>query len=119
MVVPMLAPKMTEMAWGRLIRPALTKPMTITVVAELLWSTAVTRAPATAPSSGFRVRNPSTFFMRSPATFCRLLLMLFMPNRKSARPPMRPKIIVTVSFIVDSSLNDPNTVCYPHSKRGK
>ena len=36
MVVPIFAPKMTEIACGRVISPALTKPITITVVAELL-----------------------------------------------------------------------------------
>ena len=34
MVVPMLAPKMTPVAWARSMIPALMKPITITVVAE-------------------------------------------------------------------------------------
>ena len=68
-VVPMLAPKITEIACGRLISPALTKPITITVVAELLCNTAVTSAPASAPIIGFLVRNPRIFFIRSPAAF--------------------------------------------------
>lgn len=36
MVVPILAPMITPVAWNRLIIPAFTKPTTITVVAELL-----------------------------------------------------------------------------------
>ena len=52
---PVLAPKITEIAWGRLMSPALTKPITMTVVAELLCRTAVTKAPANAPIIGFRV----------------------------------------------------------------
>ena len=34
MAVPMLAPKMTPVAWARSMIPALIKPMTMTVVAE-------------------------------------------------------------------------------------
>ena len=34
MVVPMLAPMMTPVAWARLRMPALRKPITMTVVAE-------------------------------------------------------------------------------------
>ena len=36
MVVPMLAPMMTAVAWKRVIIPALTSPTTMTVVAEEL-----------------------------------------------------------------------------------
>ena len=36
MVVPMLAPMMTVVAWNRDISPALTNPTTMTVVAEEL-----------------------------------------------------------------------------------
>lgn len=68
------------------------------VVAELLWSTAVTNAPASAPSTGFRVKKPGTRFMQSPATYCRPSLTLFIPYRNSARPPIGPNITVTVSF---------------------
>ncbi len=98
-VVPMLAPKMTEIAWGRDISPALTKPMVITVVAELLCSTAVTNAPANAPITGFLVSTPRILRILSPATFCRLSLMLFMPYRNMASPPNNAKNIFTVSFI--------------------
>ena len=65
----MLAPKITEIAWGMLISPALTNPIIITVVAELLWSTAVTSAPAKTPITGFLVRNPRIRFILSPAAF--------------------------------------------------
>ena len=45
MVVPMLAPIMIHTACLRVIMPELTKPTTITVVAEEDWITAVMPAP--------------------------------------------------------------------------
>lgn len=98
----MFAPKITEIPCGSVIRPALTKPMTITVVADELCSTAVTSAPASAPIIGFLVRKLRICFMRSPAAFCRASLMLFMPNRNIARPPANPKTVVIISFIISS-----------------
>ena len=51
------------------INPALTKPITNTVVALELCRTAVTSAPANIPHTAFRVSTPNTFFILSPATF--------------------------------------------------
>ncbi len=68
-VVPILAPKITEMACGRVIRPALTNPMVMTVVAEELCRTAVTRAPEMTPMTGLMVRTRRIFFILSPAAF--------------------------------------------------
>ena len=95
----MFAPKITEIACGSVISPALVKPMTITVVAELLCKIAVTSAPASAPITGFLVRKASTFFIFAPAAFCSASLIEFMPNRKRARPPASPNTVLTVSFI--------------------
>ena len=54
---------MMEIAYGRFISPALTKPIAITVVALLLWSTAVVSAPASTPKSGFFVRSARMLFI--------------------------------------------------------
>lgn len=53
MVVPILAPRIMEIACGSDISPALTKPIVITVVALLLCNTAVVKAPASTPRIGF------------------------------------------------------------------
>lgn len=45
--------------------------MTITVAAELLWSTAVTASPVRTPSSGVAVSRASSRFMASPAARCK------------------------------------------------
>ena len=55
MVVPILAPRIMEIACGSDISPALTKPIVITVVALLLCNTAVVKAPASTPRIGFFV----------------------------------------------------------------
>ena len=101
---------MTEIACGSVISPALTKPIAMTVVAELLCRTAVTSAPASAPIIGFFVKKLRIFFMRSPAVFCRASLIVFMPYRKSAKPPIRPKQIFTVSFIPCSSQGNTDSI---------
>ena len=93
-VVPMLAPKMTATAWGSSSSPALTNPMTMTVVAELLCTTAVTTIPASAPVSGVRVRAANARRSRSPAACCSASLIRSIPNRNSASPPNSGKIPV-------------------------
>ena len=45
-VVPMFAPMITPTAWESFMMPELTKPTTMTVVAEEDWITAVTAAPS-------------------------------------------------------------------------
>ena len=49
MVVPMLAPMMIHTACRSVIMPELTKPTTMTVVAEEDWMTAVMPAPTATP----------------------------------------------------------------------
>ena len=68
-VVPIFAPKIIEIACGRLISPELTKPMAMTVVALLLCNTAVTSAPAITPMIRFFVRSARIDFIFSPAAF--------------------------------------------------
>ena len=79
MVVPILAPRIMEIACGSDINPALTKPIVITVVALLLCNTAVVKAPASTPRIGFFVSRARIFFIFSPAAFCRHSLIIFMP----------------------------------------
>ena len=70
---------MTATARGSSSSPALTKPMTITVAAELLWSTAVTASPVRTPSSGVAVSRASSRFMASLAARCKARLILSIP----------------------------------------
>ena len=44
-----MAPKITPMAWRSFIMPALTKPTTMTDVAQDDWITAVTPVPSSRP----------------------------------------------------------------------
>ena len=55
MLVPMFAPMMIPIACFSFIIPELTKPMTITVVAEEDWITLVTQVPSATPFSGVLV----------------------------------------------------------------
>ena len=98
-VVPILAPKITEIACGSVIRFAETNPIVITVVALDDCNTAVTKAPASAPITGFFVKKPRIFFIFSPAAFCKASDMLFIPYKNNASPPINPNKIFTLSFI--------------------
>ncbi len=90
MVVPTFAPKITPTDWTRVMRPALTKPTTSTVVTDEDWIIAVTRAPVNAPVTGLRVSFVSRIFICSPAAAFRPSVIFSMPYRKSASPPNRP-----------------------------
>ena len=58
MVVPILAPMMTEIAWARVRRAAFTNDTVITVVAAEDCTATVTRAPVATPDSRFVVMAP-------------------------------------------------------------
>ena len=58
-VVPMLAPIITEMAWERVSRAAFTNDTVITVVAAEDWTATVTRAPVRIPEKRLVVMAPS------------------------------------------------------------
>ena len=88
----MLQPKITGTACRRVSRPALTKPSTITVTAELLCSTAVTAAPASTPRTGLPANTISSRFIRCPAAVSRLRLSASMPYKNNASPPKSAKI---------------------------
>ena len=70
-VVPMSAPRMTPRDWRNVISPAETNPMSISVVAEDDWMSAVTRAPAPTAASRFRVMLVSRWRRWPPAARCR------------------------------------------------
>ena len=92
-VVPMLAPMMTPTVWYRSISPELTKPTTMTVVAELDWITAVTARPSSRPRSGEEVILLRITCRRPPAVCSRFLPMTSMPYKNMARPPSSTKML--------------------------
>ena len=79
MVVPILAPIITPMACSKFMMPALTKPTTMTVVADELWMTAVMPAPSRTPKNLFRVRISSSERIFPPAAFSRPWAMVCIP----------------------------------------
>ena len=88
-VVPILAPMMIQTAWFRVIIPELTKPTTMTVVAEEDWITAVMPAPTRTPRKRLAVSRSRISFILLPAAASRPELIICMPYRNSARPPKR------------------------------
>ena len=92
-VVPIFAPMITLMAWDRVIKPALAKPTTITVVAPLLWISIVINKPVSIPMIGRVVSTSRTRRSLSPATLCIPVAIIWMPNKKSPRPPTVMKAI--------------------------
>ena len=92
-VVPILAPIMTEMAWARVRRPALTNETVITVVAVDDCTAAVMKVPVRMPVTRLVVMAPRTWRNWGPAIFCRLSLIDFMPNISKANEPISLKKI--------------------------
>ena len=86
-VVPTFAPKITPTDCTRVIRPALTKPTTSTVVTEEDWITAVTIVPVIAPVTALLVSFESSTFICLPAAAFRPSVIFSMPYRNNARPP--------------------------------
>ncbi len=74
----------------RLISPAFVKLTTITVVALLLWTSAVTTMPVSRPSSRLSVTRPRMARSRLPAICSSPVLVIRMPVRKRASPPSSP-----------------------------
>ena len=79
MVVPMLAPMMIQTAWFSVIMPALTKPTTMTVVAEEDWMAAVMAAPTRTPMNRLAVRRSRRIFILAPAAASRPELVICIP----------------------------------------
>ena len=87
-VVPTLAPIIRLKDCLRVIRPELTKPTTMTVVAEELWMAAVTTRPVRKPTNLLSVSLPRILFRLFPARLSRACPMMFIPNRKRLSPPI-------------------------------
>ena len=93
-LVPRMAPRTTPIACRTFIMPELTKPTTMTDVADDDWITAVTPVPRripliVLPDSLYRIISillPATFFSESPMTD--------MPNRNIATPPKSDTILL-------------------------
>lgn len=95
MVVPIFAPIMTLMAFRSFNTRALTKPTTITVVAEEDCIAAVTKAPNATPLKTLLVTFSSVCSNRPPDTFSKLPPKRDIPYRNKANPPnslITPKI---------------------------
>ena len=86
-VVPIFAPKMTPIACSRLITPALTKLMAITVVADEDWIKPVMTIPTKTPIIGLEVYFSTYPLNLGPAKFVRASPIRDIPNRNMARPP--------------------------------
>ena len=108
----MLAPMMTPTAWYKLIRPALTKPTTITVVALLLCIIAVTIVPTKAPLSGFVMALSKNDFNREPAAFSSPSPINSIPNKNRASPLNRPSKILMYSIQLP-----PNFILFHHTTK--
>ena len=87
MVVPILAPIIIPTAWESFIMPELTKPTTITVVAEEDWITAVTPAPRSTANNFLAVSFSKTPSSLPPAILDKLFPIMLMPYRNNANPP--------------------------------
>ena len=78
-VVPMLAPRITPMAWVRFISEALTNETTMTVAAEDDWIIIVTIMPVSTAISLLPVMRWRILFIFDPAHFCRPSDRSFIP----------------------------------------
>ncbi len=70
-VVPMSAPRITPSDWRNVMSPAETKPISISVVADEDWMSAVTSAPEPTAARRFRVMLVSRCRRWPPAARCR------------------------------------------------
>ena len=90
--VPTFAPRMTLMAWPSSMVPELTKPTTMTVVADEDWMMAVTPRPKRKPLNLLEVRLPRMVLSLRPALFFSASPIRSIPKRNSARPHTRDKM---------------------------
>ena len=99
-LVPRSAPRITAIACLSFIIPELTKPTTITDVAEDDCMTAVTPVPSNTPRSGVPDRRYSTSSSLLPATFFSPSPISVIPNRNSATPPSSEIILFRFIYIL-------------------
>ena len=103
-VVPMLAPMIMGVACIKVITPALTKPMTMTEVAEELWIIAVTPAPIPTPEKRLLLIRSRSRFIPIPALFSRAPLMKFIPTIKTPTPA-RSQIKLWINWVISAAVN--------------
>ena len=97
-VVPTFAPMMTLMACPRVSSPELTKPTTMTVVADDDWITAVTARPVSRPENRPLVSFARMAFSEPPARFSSAVPITLMPNRnRLSEPSMVKKSKIVIS----------------------
>ena len=102
-VVPMFAPKMTPIACISVIRPLLTNPTTMTVVAELDWMMQVTPMPTRMPTSLLSVTAWIQRLSLLPASACMPSERSFIPRRKMPRPPRTVWVISAACAVIAES----------------
>ena len=85
--------------------PELTKPTTMTDVAEDDWITAVTPVPSRTPLSGVLVSLYRMISSLLPATFFSPSPMSVMPNRNRATPPSRE-----ITLWIPKTLHAPSVI---------
>ena len=95
-VVPMFAPITTGTACASVIRPTLTKPTIITVVAEELFTITVTAAPVATPRNRFLVALLINLRIDFPAAVSRFEPIIFIPIMNAATPPKSSSIQLTI-----------------------
>ena len=108
-VVPISAPKITPTVWDNSMIPELTKPTSITVVAELDWIAMVMITPTSSPLKGLSVTFLRSFSSLPPAVFSRALDKRFIPKRKNASPPKsctKLKMDTIDSFTMSSRIDN-------------
>ena len=101
-VVPILAPMMTEMAWAKVSKPALTNDTVITVVAVDDCTAAVINVPVRMPIKRLVVMAPRIWRNCGHAIFCRLSLIVFIPNISKANEQKKKKKIQIDIFLIKS-----------------
>ena len=104
MVVPMFAPIIMGVACIRVITPALTRPMTITEVAEELWIIAVTPAPMPTPEKRLLLIRSKRRFIPIPALFSKASPIKFIPTIKMPTPA-RSQIRLCTNCIISAAVN--------------
>ena len=111
MVVPMFAPMMIGVACISVITPALTKPITMTDVAEELWMMAVTLAPIPTPEKRLLLIFSNNFFIPLLALFSSASLIKFMPTINTPTPASS-QIKLPISCITSFGVNISDLLWY-------
>jgi hypothetical protein len=96
----MLAPIITPIDCTRVSKPAFTKLISITVVAEDDCTRQVVINPVKTPANLFCVIYERIFRRRLPATFWMPSLITFIPNKNTPREPRILRVADRVDIII-------------------